>query len=108
MLHDILLLEYEHVENALAIIENSDVLKKEKYIIGVSGESGTGKSELSYEIGKELNRVGVLSKIIHLDNYYKMPDPERSDYRKRTNFEFVGKNEYDWQKILYSVKGFIA
>lgn len=106
MLHDILLLGREHVENALAVVENSDVLTKDKYIIGISGESGTGKSELSYEIGKELNRIGILSKIIHLDNYYKLSDPERTDYRKRTNFEFVGKNEYEWQKILYLVKGF--
>ena len=57
MLGDVLLITEKH-RNAAKIIEH-EILKidKEKVIVCISGESGSGKSELAHCIGKDLVKL---------------------------------------------------
>jgi len=62
MLGDILLINDMHKEAAEAICKHvlEDLETREeryRYIVGISGESGSGKSELSHTLGKALRRI---------------------------------------------------
>ncbi len=108
MLGDILLISDKHKKVAKQIVDKVIQLNKSKIIICVSGESGSGKSELSHCIGKELvNTHKIPSKIIHSDNYYQVHPHIRNQWRIENGIENVGINEINWKKLIENVKDFI-
>lgn len=109
MLGDILLINDNHRKAATEIIKQILNIKKEKTIICISGESGSGKSELSHCIGKDLvKKYGIPAKIIHSDNYYKIHPHIRNKWRIENGIEnTVGLNEIDWNKLNENVDDFL-
>ena len=108
MLGDVLLIEDKH-KNAAKIILN-EILKinKEKIVVCVSGESGSGKSELSHCIGKDLVKIyKIPTKIIHSDNYYKIHPHIRNQWRLDNGIENVGLGEIDWIKLNSNIDDFL-
>lgn len=111
MLGDILLINDMHKAAAAAIYE---FVKKDKkrheeryrYIIGISGESGSGKSELSHALGKLLKEDNIRVKVIHTDNYYKIQPLLREEWRRNKGFDKIGIDEYDWVKIRKTIRDF--
>jgi uridine kinase len=100
MLEDVLLITDKHRKAAADIVE--EILKRgtEKYIVAISGESGSGKSELTHVIAKELFNKGVKVKPIHIDNFYNTHPLERAEYRSTHGIEnTVGLGEYLWDEI---------
>jgi uridine kinase len=107
MLSDILLIGEHHKTAAKAIAER--VLAERysmrnehpahKFIVAVSGESGAGKSELSHALALQLKNEGVHVKILHTDNYYQVPPRQRRAWRMKSDFESVGVDEYDWERL---------
>lgn len=78
-----------------------------KNIITVTGEVGTGKSTISYLLARMLkNREGIRSKIMDLDNYYKIPPIDRKQWRLKNGIEKVGLDEYNWDKIYENIEDF--
>ncbi len=111
MLGDILLINDMHKEAALSIFEKvmpGCEKKDERYrcIIGVSGESGSGKSELAHALGKLLKDNNVRVKVIHTDNYYKIQPLLREEWRRNKGFDKIGIEEYDWIKIRKTIRDF--
>ncbi len=111
MLGDILLINDMHKEAAAAICERvlSDLEKKEdryRYIVGISGESGSGKSELSHALGKALKAHHIRVKVVHTDNYYKIQPLLREEWRRNKGFEMIGQEEYDWVKIKKTIRDY--
>ena len=111
MLGDILLINDMHKEAACSIKEY--VLKKLKkkgdgyrYIVSISGESGSGKSELAHALGKLLKQSSIRVKVIHTDNYYKIQPLLREEWRRNKGFDKIGINEYDWVKINRTIRDF--
>ena len=107
MLNDILLLEEKHTQAAEKIaahILNEE--SKEKYIIAISGESGSGKSELAYELSRILKQKGWRAKPIHIDNYYKSLPAERNKRRELKGVLSIGYDEYNWNKIYNNIHDF--
>ena len=86
------------------------ILRKEneryRYIVGISGESGSGKSELSHALGKLLKEDNIRVKIIHTDNYYKIQPLLREEWRRNKGFDKIGLDEYDWVKIRKTIRDF--
>lgn len=81
--------------------------RKNKFMIAVSGESGSGKTELSHVLAKMLRKEGIICKPIHIDNYYKIHPLERTEWRKKNGIETaVGLNEYDWDTIYKNIDDF--
>jgi len=77
-------------------------------IICISGESGSGKSELAHSIGKELVKShNVPTKIIHSDNYYRTHPKIRNKWRVENGLENVGIGEIDWKTLVSNVKDFL-
>lgn len=85
------------------ILEN----RKPKMIVAISGESGSGKSELAHVIAKGLRKHGIMAKPLHIDNYYRIHPLERTQWRLEQGIEnVVGPGEYDWDTILRNIAEF--
>ena len=111
MLGDILLINDMHKEAAHAICEyviNDRANKEERYryVVGISGESGSGKSELAHALGKDLKDRHVRVKVIHTDNYYRIQPLLREEWRRNKGFDHIGMEEYDWVKIRKTLRDF--
>jgi uridine kinase len=78
------------------ILEN----KTDKYIVAISGESGSGKSELAHLVAKSMRKHGVFAKCIHIDNFYNTLPLKRTEWRIQNGIEqVVGLSEYKWDEI---------
>ena len=111
MLGDVLLINDMHKDAALAICERVlETCKRseERYrcIVGISGESGSGKSELAHALGKILKEKNIRVKVIHTDNYYKIQPLLREEWRRNKGFDKIGLDEYDWIKIKKTIRDF--
>lgn len=114
MLNDVLLIRPEHLSAAAVISERivSDmkVLRRtrpgHKFIVAISGESGSGKSELAHALAQDLKKAAVQPKILHTDNYYLVPPAERLAARIADHFEHVGAAEYDWDLLKSNINDF--
>jgi uridine kinase len=111
MLGDILLINDMHKEAAASIgeIVLKELETKEdryRYIVGISGESGSGKSELAHALGKSLKEEHIRVKVIHTDNYYKIQPLLREEWRRNKGFDRIGIEEYDWVKIRKTIRDF--
>ena len=111
MLGDVLLIQDVHKAAALEIKKYalhglSKKKKGYKYIVALSGESGAGKSELSHSLAKFLKEENIRVKVIHTDNYYKIPPLLRNEWRRTQGIKSVGINEYDWSLINRNIKEF--
>lgn len=107
MLEDILLIKDIHREAAAEIVKEILKGRKEKFIVAISGESGSGKSELTHVVAKELFNLGVKVKPVHIDNFYNTHPLERAEYRKSKGIEnVVGLGEYLWDDINKTISDF--
>lgn len=107
MLGDVLLIADKHREAASAIHEKALQIRKPKMIIAISGESGSGKSELSHVLAKGLREAGIMTKVMHIDNYYRILPLERKAWRLSNGIEeVVGYGEYDWDTIYRNITEF--
>lgn len=111
MLGDVLLINELHKKAAKQIydylIEKLNQKKKGyRFIVAISGESGAGKSELSHSLALLLKKGGKRVKILHTDNYYKIPPNLRNEWRKKNGVKKVGMNEYDWKLLNRNIKEF--
>lgn len=111
MLGDVLLINDMHKDAAQSIFERvvearSKLEKNHRYVVGISGESGSGKSELAHALGKLLKDNHVRVKVIHTDNYYKIQPLLREEWRRNKGFDKIGLDEYDWIKIRKTIRDF--
>ncbi|ABB22942.1 uridine kinase [Pelodictyon luteolum DSM 273] len=74
--------------------------------MAISGESGSGKSELSHALAQDLKKAGEQPKILHTDNYYRVAPSERLALRIADNFKHVGVGEYDWDLLKSNIGDF--
>lgn len=111
MLGDILLIRDMHKAAAEAIakrvIEDREKMPRDyRYIVAISGESGAGKSEVSHSLAKLLKSEHIRVKVLHTDNYYKVPPLLRTEWRRTKGIQSVGQNEYDWNLIHRNIQDF--
>ena len=107
MLGDVLLIEDKHRKAGARIIEEILKLKKERMTVAISGESGTGKTELAHVIAKGLRAHSIFAKPIHIDNYYRILPLKRTEWRQNNGIEtVVGYDEYDWATIYKNIQDF--
>jgi len=107
MLGDVLLINDKHRQAAEKILARVLRDKKNKFILGISGESGSGKSELAHVLARSLRKEGIVAKPIHIDNYYKVHPLLRTEWRKSMGVDkVVGYDEYDWPVIYQNIEDF--
>ncbi len=107
MLGDVLLIQDKHKKAGEDIIQRILKQKKDKFIVAISGESGSGKSELAHVIAKGLRKYNIMAKPLHTDNYYNTDPLKRKAWRVENGIEkVVGYNEYLWDEIHQNVDDF--
>ncbi len=107
MLEDVLLIAQKHRDAADIITNEILKQKKDKLTVAISGESGSGKSELTHVIAKNLRKHGIFAKPIHIDNFYNTLPLERARWRETNGVEnVVGLGEYQWDKIYRVIDDF--
>ncbi|MCD6566362.1 MAG: hypothetical protein J7K53_10510 [Bacteroidales bacterium] len=111
MLGDVLLIKEIHKEAARVIKKRiiADLKEKDRryrYIVAISGESGSGKSELAHTLGTFLKEDRIRVKVIHTDDYYKVQPLLRTEWRRTKGFDKIGINEYDWVKIRKTIRDY--
>ena len=107
MLGDVLLITEKHIAAAQDIVKIILEQKKDRFIIAISGESGSGKSELAHAVAKQLKAHKIVAKPLHIDNYYRILPLERTQWRTDNGIETaVGLGEYDWDTIYKNVEEF--
>ncbi|MEZ5071404.1 MAG: hypothetical protein R2751_10640 [Bacteroidales bacterium] len=111
MLGDVLLINDMHKDAAQSIfhhvMENLErKADRYRYIVAISGESGSGKSELAHALGKALKQEHIRVKVIHTDNYYRIQPLLREEWRRNKGFDKIGIDEYDWTKINKTIRDF--
>jgi len=107
MLGDVLLIEEKHHIAGEEIIKEILKQKKDRMMVAISGESGTGKTELAHVIAKGLRKHGIFAKPIHIDNFYRILPLERTQWRQDNGIdEVVGYGEYDWDAIYKTISDF--
>lgn len=106
MLNDKITVTKKHTDAAQYIIEEMLPSVGPKHIIAIGGEVGSGKSTLAYALARKLKKLGYRSKIIDLDDFYKIPPLERKQWRRDNGIESIGPDEYDWEMINHVIKDF--
>lgn len=106
MLNDKITVTKKHHDAAEVVVEELTKLLQPKYIIAIGGEVGSGKSTLAYSLAQKLKKKGIVSKIIDLDDFYKIAPKERKAWRRLNGIESVGPEEYDWNKINHVIDDF--
>lgn len=94
MIGDKLIIEQHHTERAGEICEHltGRIGAHSRLAVAVAGESGAGKSELAYEIGRLLNESGIKAGVLQQDDYFVFP-PKTNHEMRRRNLEQVGPYE---------------
>jgi uridine kinase len=107
MLEDVLLITDKHREAAAEIEKEILKRRKDKFIVAISGESGSGKSELTHVIAKNMRKHGIFAKPVHVDNFYKVLPLERTEWRIKNGIEkVVGMDEIDWDGVRKTIDDF--
>ncbi len=102
-----MLIAEKHQKAGEGIIEEILKVRKPKMMVAISGESGSGKSELAHVIAKGLRKHGIMAKPLHIDNYYRIHPLERTEWRKTNGIQqVVGPGEYDWATITRNIREF--
>lgn len=106
MLGDVLLINEGHKKAGQQILDALQGLEGEKIVLAISGESGSGKSEIAHIVGRGLKEQGTPAKILHVDNYYKIAPQDRKRWRLENGLENIGPDEYDWDLIREHMSAF--
>lgn len=92
---DIIVLEPYHIKAGEAIaqsfIERLGGISR-RFIVTVSGESGSGKSETARAIGDALAQSGFISVVLGQDDYFVLP-PRSNDRKRREDEEWLGPHK---------------
>ena len=99
MLGDVLIITDGHKKAAKNILEHLDKITADKLVLAIGGESGSGKTEITHEIARELKTRRTPAKIMHIDNYYLTSLSDRTSWRKTHGIGSIGFTEYDWETI---------
>ena len=107
MIGDVLYIKDEHRECASELFKMIERLRNsQRFVVAISGESGSGKSVLSHCLATEYKNIGKRAKILHTDNYYKILPELRNDWRQKHGADSIGYEEYDWDILNSNIAAF--
>ncbi|MFK7947033.1 MAG: uridine kinase [Saprospiraceae bacterium] len=76
----------------IEVLKDNALFDNDKLVIGVCGESGSGKSVTAKCLQIELEKLNIPTMILHQDNYYKLL-PKENHLKRKENIDWVGVNE---------------
>lgn len=107
MIGDKLIIEAHHTQRAAEICDFLPGLigALRKFTLSVAGESGAGKSELAYEIYRQLNERGINTEVLQQDDYFVFP-PRTNHEMRRRNLDQVGTYEVKLDYLDSNLRSF--
>jgi uridine kinase len=107
MIGDKLIIEEHHTERAADICRllGGRIGTSTRFTMSVAGESGAGKSELGYEIYRQLNEQGISAEVLQQDDYFVFP-PKTNHEMRRRNLEQVGPYEVKLDYLDSNLRSF--
>jgi uridine kinase len=105
MIGDKLIIEQHHTDRAAEICDMLADRIERRFVITVAGESGAGKSELAYEIYRQLNERGIKTDVLQQDDYFVFP-PKTNHEMRRRNLEQVGPYEVKLDLLDSNLRSF--
>ncbi len=106
---DSIIVEEHHrkaAEGIVQIILPKITSSDSKFAINVSGESGSGKSEVATAISDELAKSGIKSVILQQDDYFVHP-PKTNDKTRREDINWVGTQEVHLDVLDQNIMDFL-
>ena len=95
LIKESILLKEEYFDLSKQLVEmlnKNSLLDKDKLVIGICGESGSGKSVTAKCLQIELGKRNISSFILHQDSYYLLP-PKDNHQKRKLDLSWVGSNE---------------
>ena len=74
-------------------------------VIAIGGESGSGKSITAICLQQSLNKAGIETYILHMDNYFHLP-PAANHRQREENISHVGPKEVNLDLLQSHIKAF--
>ncbi|MEJ2594319.1 MAG: zeta toxin family protein [bacterium] len=88
----IIISEYHH-EAARMVLEQLRIMDMElPYSIAVSGESGSGKSEIAEVLRLQMDEMGYKVMVLGQDDYFRLP-PHSNHKQRKIDIQWVGPQE---------------
>jgi uridine kinase len=108
MLGDIINIRGEYFDTSKEILvhlKSQGFLGKKKLVVGIAGESGSGKSVTAICLQHTLSEIGKTALILHLDDYFKLP-PKTNHENRLQNIETVGASEVNMPLLQENLNTF--
>jgi len=98
--------EYAAVADALmAKLAERGLLARERIVIGVAGESGSGKSVTAMSLSRALEAAGHRALVLHQDDYFHLP-PRANHAAREADISWVGPSEVNLALLQAHVSAF--
>lgn len=93
-------------ESLRALLERDfDLGRRGRVVVGVAGESGSGKSVTAASLTRALTAAGVPAGVLHQDDYFVRPPRTNHEHRLR-DLGAVGPHEVDLVRLAEHVTAF--
>lgn len=102
---DKLLIEPHHTARAEECCDLLENQLQGRYSISIAGESGSGKSELAFEVARLLTERGYKADVLGQDDYFVFP-PKTNHEMRRINLEQVGPYEVKLDFLDANIRSF--
>jgi len=108
MIHENIEIKESYFKLSTQLIERlkeQSFLNKEKLVIGICGESGSGKSVTAICLKLQLEKLNIPSFILHQDSYFKLP-PKENHQKRKLDLSWVGSNEVQMDLLQNQIDQF--
>lgn len=95
----------EIAQKIWATLKEKISLSQEKIVIGIAGESGSGKTVTAFALQHILENFGYNSAVLQQDDYFKLP-PKTNHNARVQNIQLVGREEVDLELIQNHINSF--
>jgi uridine kinase len=100
--------EYGELARALArLVVERGLTARVRSVVGVAGESGSGKSVTAASLARELGAMGHAALVLHQDDYFVLP-PRANHLARERDIGHVGPREVNLALMQSHVEAFRA
>jgi len=98
--------EYLNLGNSIfQYLSKKIELHRSKCIVAIAGESGSGKSVTAKSIQAVLDKNGIISVVLSMDNYFHLP-PKKNHESRVSNIHQVGTQEVNLALLQSHINSF--
>ena len=108
MINENIKLKRQYFDLSMELIEGfekSNLLSNDKLVIGICGESGSGKSVTAKCLQVQLAEKDIHAVILHLDSYFLLP-PQENHAKRKLDLEWVGLSEVNLSLLQSHIEKF--